>query len=61
MESLKWSGKCPFCDEWGTLEESKEETSKEKGGSVVKASYRSIKDFDDKSSTICLLYTSRCV
>ena len=51
-ESLKWSGKCPFCDEWGTLEESKEESVKVKKEPVVKANYSAIKNFNSKSFSV---------
>jgi DNA repair protein RadA/Sms len=50
-ESLKWSGKCPFCDEWGTLEENKEEVVKQKKGPVVMANYSPINKFSSKSSS----------
>ena len=42
-ESLKWSGKCPSCNQWGTLEES-EELPVEKAGAKVgtAAQYESI-------------------
>lgn len=42
-ESLKWSGKCPSCNQWGTLEEAEEtqvESIGSKGGVVAK--YESI-------------------
>lgn len=52
MESLKWSGKCPFCDEWGTLEESKGEITQESSGPVVIASHKSIRNFKEKHSGV---------
>jgi len=47
-ESLKWSGKCPSCGQWGTLEES-EELPVEKSGTKIgtAAKYESI--FQDES------------
>jgi DNA repair protein RadA/Sms len=51
-ESLKWSGKCPFCDEWGTLEENKEEVVKQKKGPVVAANYSPIRSYGNKSSSV---------
>ena len=51
-ESLKWSGKCPFCDEWGTLEESKEEVTKQDKKPITKANYSPIRKFNNKSSSI---------
>ncbi len=49
-ESLKWSGKCPFCDEWGTLEQIQE--VKEGGKDKVKASsYNSISKYNNKASS----------
>lgn len=45
-ESLKWSGKCNVCGEWGTLEELNDvqEVPNEKGSSK-KAPYRSIIEY----------------
>jgi len=51
-ESLKWSGKCPYCGEWGTLEQVQEaEPPRDIGKKVSPASYRSISQFDNKSSS----------
>lgn len=52
MESLKWSGKCSFCDEWGTLEESKGEITQESAGPVVIATHKSIRNFKEKHSGV---------
>ena len=52
MESLKWSGKCSFCDEWGTLEESKGEITQESAGPVVIATHKSIGNFKEKPSGV---------
>ena len=51
-ESLRWSGKCPICDEWGTLEESKvkKEGRKDKGPVVI-PHYGSIESFLKESSS----------
>ncbi len=49
-EFLKWSGKCPSCEEWGTLEEVEEAILS--GGSVktsAKANYEPITKFSSKS------------
>lgn len=52
-ESLKWSGKCPICDEWGTLEEVEEslESSKAKEP-VVPSNYKPITEFGNKPSSV---------
>ncbi|MBU1119764.1 DNA repair protein RadA [Patescibacteria group bacterium] len=49
-ESLKWSGKCPSCGQWGTLEES-EELPVEKSGTKVgtAAKYESILQEESKT------------
>lgn len=49
-EFLKWSGKCPSCNEWGTLEEV-EEALVTNGSTRLgtKASYESITKFSEKS------------
>ena len=46
-ESLRWSGKCSVCNEWGTLEELSEEVvnTNGKAGSSTKASYRAITEY----------------
>lgn len=50
-ESLKWSGKCPYCGEWGTLEQVQEtEVPRGIGKEVNPASYKSISQFNKKSS-----------
>lgn len=49
---MKWSGKCPFCDEWGTLEESKGEITQESAGPVVIATHKSIRNFKEKHSGV---------
>jgi DNA repair protein RadA/Sms len=51
-ESLKWSGKCPYCGEWGTLEEVQEvEPAKEGKRKGSPSSYKSITQFNKKSSS----------
>lgn len=49
---MKWSGKCSFCDEWGTLEESKGEITQESAGPVVIATHKSIRNFKEKHSGV---------
>ncbi|HNW23275.1 MAG TPA: DNA repair protein RadA [Candidatus Dojkabacteria bacterium] len=51
-ESLKWSGKCNVCGEWGTLEELNDvqEVPNEKGSSK-KAPYRSIIEYRESSDS----------
>ena len=46
-ESLRWSGKCSVCNEWGTLEELSEEVvnTNGKAGSSTKAPYRAITEY----------------
>jgi len=40
-ESLRWSGKCSVCNEWGTLEELSEEVvNKDSKVSNTKSPYR---------------------
>ncbi len=48
-ESLKWSGKCSVCNEWGTLEELSEEVvnSNGKANSSTKSPYRAITEYRD--------------
>ena len=52
-EFLKWSGKCPSCNQWGTLEEAEEEvvSTNQKTVNVQAAKYRSIGDNNTKSSS----------
>ena len=58
-EFLKWSGRCPSCGEWGTLEESGEVSEKGKNTKdrVPAASYSSLFD-SDKSSILNTKRTS---
>lgn len=52
-ESLRWSGKCPFCDEWGTLEEVEEEKiEKTKNQPIEPSDYSSISSFKSKTSSV---------
>jgi DNA repair protein RadA/Sms len=51
-QSLKWSGKCPFCDEWATLEEVQEEgKEKDTKQKIQPSGYRAITKFDNASSS----------
>jgi len=51
-ESLKWSGRCPYCGEWGTLEQVQEvEVASEDKKKGSPASYKSITQFNKKSSS----------
>jgi DNA repair protein RadA/Sms len=53
-EILKWSGKCPSCGEWGTLEELEDENVSSKKGSNDKkkpSDYKPITDFSYKSDS----------
>lgn len=51
-ESLKWSGKCSVCGEWGTLEELSEEISvTDSKVSKIKSSYRSIIEFRESADS----------
>jgi len=51
-ETLKWSGKCPFCGEWGTLEQVVEEKKGKEDGSTVKPSeYKAISKYNNLSSS----------
>lgn len=47
-ESLKWSGKCPVCGEWGTLEELAEDKKK---GPITKSGYKTVSEYIKKSSS----------
>jgi DNA repair protein RadA/Sms len=50
-ESLKWSGKCPVCGEWGTLEEVDETSSITVSGQPISASsYKPISEYGAASS-----------
>jgi DNA repair protein RadA/Sms len=52
-ESLKWSGKCPVCDEWGTLEEVNEVLEQtQRAKPVVPSNYMPIKEVGNKSSSV---------
>lgn len=49
-EFLKWSGKCPSCSEWGTLEEIEETVlTVANEGKSVKADYRVITKYREKA------------
>lgn len=49
---MRWSGKCPSCNEWGTLEEVEESTMiVESGIKSSKADYKSITKYGGKSSS----------
>ena len=51
-EFLKWSGKCPTCGEWGTLEEVEEEIVNTSVNTEKKdVNYKSIKEFNIKPSS----------
>ncbi len=50
-ESLKWSGKCPFCDEWGTLEEVQEVKKESKESSITPSDYKAITKYGNSSSS----------
>jgi DNA repair protein RadA/Sms len=53
-EFLKWSGKCPSCGKWGTLEETEEEinlTPGLKSQEIHSASYKSITEDIEKASS----------
>lgn len=51
-ESLKWSGKCSICGEWGTLEELSEEVSSiDSKVSKTKSSYRPIIEFRESADS----------
>ena len=47
----KWSGKCPTCNQWGTLEEFEEVTDTPRFGSSELASYKPIVEIGRKSSS----------
>ncbi len=49
-ESLKWSGRCPFCGEWGTLEQAPE-VVKEKKKKTVPSYYKAITKYSNSSSS----------
>lgn len=49
-ESLKWSGKCPNCGEWGSLEESfEEEKVNGKTKPISPSDYKPISEYDNKA------------
>lgn len=51
-EFLKWSGKCPSCNEWGTLEEVEETIVPAQSGiKSVKADYKSITKYGSRASS----------
>ncbi len=51
-EFLKWSGKCPSCSEWGTLEEIEDTVLTDANeGKSVKADYRVITKYREKASS----------
>lgn len=51
-ESLRWSGKCSSCGEWGTLEEIEDTTvTTENGIKSTKANYKSITKYSKKTSS----------
>lgn len=51
-EFLKWSGKCPSCEQWGTLEEVEDSLLVvESVSSSTKADYKAITEYTDKSSS----------
>lgn len=51
-ESLKWSGRCNVCGEWGTLEELSEEViNTDPKRSNTKSSYRAITEYKEKSDS----------
>ena len=51
-ESLKWSGKCSVCGEWGTLEELHEEVESSNGKvSSTKSLYRAITEYRESADS----------
>lgn len=51
-EFLRWSGKCPSCNEWGTLEEVEETVvTVDSGNKATKADYKSITKYNKKASS----------
>lgn len=50
-ESLKWSGKCPFCHEWGTLEEVQEVKKESRDSKVTPSYYKAIAKYGNSSSS----------
>ena len=51
-ESLRWSGKCSVCNEWGTLEEVEESIlMPDSGKSSTKADYKAITKYKAKTSS----------
>ncbi len=53
-EFLKWSGKCSFCGEWGTLEETEEVVTTNSGGekSAKASMFKPISDFSGKRKSV---------
>ncbi|MCD4756367.1 DNA repair protein RadA [bacterium] len=47
----KWAGKCPTCNQWGTLEEFEEITDTKRVGNNQPANYKSITKFGKKPSS----------
>ncbi|MBD3280915.1 DNA repair protein RadA [Candidatus Dojkabacteria bacterium] len=45
-ESPRWSGQCPSCEEWNTLEESKLYVEEKKASSSASVSVKKLKDID---------------
>jgi DNA repair protein RadA/Sms len=50
-ESLKWSGKCPYCDKWGTLEQAPEEKKEKEGETTKPSEYKAISKYNNSSSS----------
>jgi DNA repair protein RadA/Sms len=50
-EFLKWSGKCPSCGEWGTLEEIAEEAPSSSSSVKKEVNYKSIGKYNGQSSS----------
>lgn len=51
-ESLRWSGKCSVCNEWGTLEELSEEVvNKDSKASNTKSPYKSIIEYRESADS----------
>lgn len=50
-ESLKWSGKCPYCEEWGTLEAAAQEKKVDKKGRIEASDYKVITKANKVSSS----------
>lgn len=50
-EFLKWSGKCPSCGEWGTLEEVEDSSTPQSVHPSTSANYKSITKYSKKTSS----------